>query len=106
MFDVLNPVSPLATAKARKWSEDAAQDIARRCLYWTENGATLDIQRTAAIIRTAHSMEFGGEWEYCKPCEASEFWNGAEWKPIGMAAVKTERQVRSHNHRRRVHIVG
>ena len=97
-------MSPMDKAKANRWSELAAQEIASRCLYWHEHGATLDVQRAAAIIRAAHAMQFGGEWEYCKPCDASEFWTGEEWKPIGMAYPRGafQRQTISQRHRRRV----
>ena len=100
------PSSPLDRAKMNRWSEEAAQEIANS-VTWTENGAFLDILRAAAVIRAAHAMEFGGEWEYCKPCDAAEYWNGSEWEPIGMASVgKFERQVISRNHRRRVRVDG
>jgi len=43
--------SPMDIAKRKRWSEKLAQNIASRCLRWTENGALLDIQLAAAIIR-------------------------------------------------------
>jgi predicted TIM-barrel fold metal-dependent hydrolase len=48
-------------AKRNRWSEQIAQQIARDCLQWTENGAFLDIQRTAAIVRAGQAMrpQFG-----------------------------------------------
>jgi hypothetical protein len=44
-------MSPMEKAKQNRWSEQIAQEIAFRCLRWEENGAFLDIQLTAAIIR-------------------------------------------------------
>jgi hypothetical protein len=47
-------------AKRSRWSEKIAQKIAGQCMRWTENGAFLDIQRAAAIIR-AGVLEKTGE---------------------------------------------
>jgi hypothetical protein len=54
-------MSPMDRAKRNRWSEQIAQQIARDCLRWTENGAFLDIQRTAAIVRAGQALrpQFG-----------------------------------------------
>ena len=48
---IVMPLSPMDIAKRNRWSEKLAQRIASQCLRWTEDGAVLDIQRAAAIIR-------------------------------------------------------
>jgi len=53
-------LSPMDIAKRNRWSEKIAQEIAGQCMRWTENGAFLDIQRAAAIIR-AGVLEKTGE---------------------------------------------
>lgn len=42
------------------------------------------------------------DWAWpCKPSEASHYWAGDEWKPIGMATVGTnESEKRCWNHRK------
>jgi hypothetical protein len=49
--------SPMDIAKRNRWSEQIAQQIARDYMRWTENGAFLDIQRTAAVIRSVRAMQ-------------------------------------------------
>jgi hypothetical protein len=44
-------------AKRNRWSEQIAQKIANDCLRWTKNGAFLDIQRTAAIVRAGQALQ-------------------------------------------------
>jgi hypothetical protein len=50
-------VSPMDRAKRNRWSEQIAQQIARDCLRWAENGAFLDIQRAAAIVRAGQALK-------------------------------------------------
>jgi hypothetical protein len=61
-------LSPMDRAKKNRWSEKIAQEIASRCLRWTENGAFLDIQRAAAIVRagvTEREQKPDAECERC-----------------------------------------
>lgn len=50
-------MSPMYRAKRTRWSEQIAQQIARDCLHWTENGSFLDIQRAAAIVRAGQALK-------------------------------------------------
>jgi hypothetical protein len=50
-------MSPMNRAKRNRWSEQIAQQIARDCLQWTENGSFLDIQRAAAIVRAGQALK-------------------------------------------------
>lgn len=50
-------MSPMDRAKRNRWSEQIAQQIARDCLRWSENGSFLDIQRAAAIVRAGQAMK-------------------------------------------------
>lgn len=49
-------MSPMDRAKRNRWSEQIAQQIARDCMRWTENGSFLDIQRAAAIVRAGQAL--------------------------------------------------
>lgn len=50
-------MSPMDRAKRNRWSEQIAQQIARDCLRWSENGSFLDIQRAAAIVRAGQALK-------------------------------------------------
>jgi hypothetical protein len=63
-------MSPMDRAKRNRWSEQIAQQIARDCLQWSENGSFLDIQRAAAIIRAGQAMA-PKETKTCERCNGT-----------------------------------
>ena len=84
-------VSPMDRAKRNRWSEQIAQQIARDCLRWTENGAFLDIQRAAAIVRAGQAIKPIGD-EIDDVVIRLRAWirdYGHEKQPVFIADLKT-----------------